>query len=546
MIEFRRLCFVYAITAYLLLAQPLAAAEGIQGNLVTDKWLQSNLRNANVLILDASSGKVYSTKHIAGAVSIDMMAYGVKDKPVAEMDKLLQSWGVSPEKKIVLYDQGGSNMATRMFFAFQYYGVSVKNLFILDGGLAKWEEDGLPVTKDIVAPPKGTFTIKNVNEQIKAERAEVLTATGDTAHNVLLEALGADWHYGQVHAFDRAGHIPKSVLLPADDFYNPDKTFKSPEEIARMLKYAGVRPEQQIYTYCGGGVNSSVPYFALKFVLNYPKVKMYTGSELDWLADDRGLPYWTYDAPYLMRQAEWLQWAGGPRVRMYLGADVRIVDVRPEDAFKQGHVPFSLNIPADVFKENLHTPEKLAVVLGPAGVDASNEVVVISGAGLTKESALAFVMLEKLRQKRVSILLDSAEKWVQLGYITRDATVVGPRKGPFDVSIPPVQYPASIRSDVIVTDAQSTHGVYPKVFVASGKNVPTGLPAAKVVHVPYTDFLNSDGRPKPAKDIFNTLTKAGVPRYAELLCFSDDPGEAAVNYFILKLMGYPDVKVLTN
>jgi hypothetical protein len=26
--------------------------------------------------------------------------------------------------------------------------------------------------------------------------------------------------------------------------------------------------------------------------------------------------------------------------------------------------------------------------------------------------------------------------------------------------------------------------------------------------------------------------------------FSDDPGEAAANYFILKLMGYPDVKVL--
>jgi hypothetical protein len=28
------------------------------------------------------------------------------------------------------------------------------------------------------------------------------------------------------------------------------------------------------------------------------------------------------------------------------------------------------------------------------------------------------------------------------------------------------------------------------------------------------------------------------------VCFSDDPGEAAANYFILKLMGYPDIKVL--
>ncbi len=62
--------------------------------------------------------------------------------------------------------------------------------------------------------------------------------------------------------------------------------------------------------------------------------------------------------------------------------------------------------------------------------------------------------------------------------------------------------------------------------------------------MPYTDLLNADGRPKAAKDIWKILVKAGVPRYAELVSFSDDPGEAAANYFILKLMGYPDAKVL--
>jgi hypothetical protein len=29
-----------------------------------------------------------------------------------------------------------------------------------------------------------------------------------------------------------------------------------------------------------------------------------------------------------------------------------------------------------------------------------------------------------------------------------------------------------------------------------------------------------------------------------VIVYADDPGEAAVNHFILKLMGYPDVKVL--
>ena len=46
--------------------------------------------------------------------------------------------------------------------------------------------------------------------------------------------------------------------------------------------------------------------------------------------------------------------------------------------------------------------------------------------------------------------------------------------------------------------------------------------------------------PKAAKDIWAILNKAGVSRYAEIVCFSDDPGEAAANYYILKLMGFPD------
>jgi 3-mercaptopyruvate sulfurtransferase SseA len=72
------------------------------------------------------------------------------------------------------------------------------------------------------------------------------------------------------------------------------------------------------------------------------------------------------------------------------------------------------------------------------------------------------------------------------------------------------------------------------------------VPEGKVIHVPYTELVNANGTPKAAKDIWAALTKAGVPRYAEIVSISDDPGEAAASYFVLKLMGYPDVKVLTS
>jgi len=37
-----------------------------------------------------------------------------------------------------------------------------------------------------------------------------------------------------------------------------------------------------------------------------------------------------------------------------------------------------------------------------------------------------------------------------------------------------------------------------------------------------------------------------LPRYAEIICIAHDPGDAAVNYYLLKLMGFPDVKVMTS
>jgi len=462
------------------------------------------------------------------------------------MEKTFRSWGVSPGQSIVIYDQGGNMMATRVFFALYYYGFPAKDLFVLDGGFYKWQSVGLPVTKESSPAVKpGSFTIAELNPEAKAETPEILTATGDPVNNALVEGLDANWHFGGVPALSRSGHIPNGIVLPSADFYNPDKTFKSPEDIRKMLTYYGIRPEQRIYTYCGGGVAASVPYFAIRFILNYPSVKLYVDSELGWLRDERELPFWTYDAPYLMRDAAWLQFWGGKMLRQFASSPVSIIDVRPRAAYDQGHVPFAVSMPSEVFESNLANPRKITELLSQAGVDPSQEAVVVTGAGLTKESALAFAILERLKQKKVSVFMDSMEKSAELGLApTKDPTVAGPKKNPGDLAVPVVKYPFHVRRTVITSNL--TPGVYPRVFVASGKNLPTQAQDGKMIQVPYTDLLNADGTPKAAKDIWRILSKAGVPRYAQLVFVSDDPGEAAVNYFIFKLMGFPDLRIYVS
>ena len=548
--------WLLAIVASTFLAvQPAVASSSA---LVDAAWLRKNLESADVLVLDTSPRPMHARAHIPGAIPVDVMGFmlatfAARDVPVQELERMYQSVGIDPGKRIVIYDQGGTWFAPRLFFQLVYNGFPADKLAVLDGGLAKWQADGHPVTKDATpAPAPGSFKVTRVNEQERTRPAELVAASGERRGNVLVDAMGSENHYGS-GMFGKGGHIPYAVSMPAEDFFNADKTFKSPDEIRRMAAYFGIRPDQEVHAHCGGGGAAAVPYFALKHVAGHSKVKLSVESQMGWLQDDRELPFWTYASPAMIRDAEWLPSWGGRMMRMYGISKVSVVDVRAPAAYAQGHVPFAVSVPGESFRSNASDPKRLAELLGASGVDPSHEAVVVSGGGVTKDAALAYVMLEKLGQKRVSIFMDSLDsmdaldKMARMNFgVTKEATIVGKPTKPTDMTVAPVNYVATAREGITTAGAKASEATYPRVFIASGAAVPARAVDGKVIHVPYTQLLKPDGTPKAARDIWAVLAKAGVPRYAEIVSYSDDPGEAAANYYILKLMGFPDLKVLIS
>lgn len=543
-----RYWLLFIIAGFLTVSLPAGAAPAVARNLVSVAWLQGNMQRDDILLIDASPGQMYAAKHIPGAVSVDVFSFGGREIPVTEMERRIQSWGVGKGKKVVIYDQGGTYMATSLLFDLYYHGVPAQDLFVLDGGLAKWQATGGVVTKDATPAPKpGDFRVTTLRDDVRVRLPEFLVASGDPANNALVEALEPDQHFGGAKFFDRGGHIPNAIMAPSADFFNADKTFKSPAEIRRMLDYLGIKPEQNVYSHCGGGIAASVPFFAMKLMLEYPRVKLYKESQLEWLRDDRGLPFWTYAATNMLRDKHWLAGWGHPMLRNFGVSKLNVVDVRAAESYRLGHVPYAVNIPAEVFRRHLNAPDKLADMLGAAGVNAAFEAVIVSDGGLNTSSALAYLMLEKLGHKKISLLMESIDDWAIAGFTTtKEVTTIGPRKSPQDIAIPATQYPASLRAGIVIDNPPAAEGRYPKVFLASGKSLPAKARDGKVIHVPWADMVNADGTPKAAKDIWSILVKAGLPRYAEIICIADDPGDAAVNYALLKLMGFPDVKVLVS
>lgn len=527
------LWMVLALAGLPSLAQ--ATDEGLQGRLASAGWLAQRLGRPDVLVLDASPGPLHRKSHIPGAISADLYAYTQSEVTPAQMEQRLRAWGIRPDQQLILYDQGGTWAATRLFWDLLHQGVPAEQLFILDGGMAKWRASGAPLTQEATpAPATGTIRLGAPRQDVRVRLPEFLAATGDPAHHVMLEALDPGYYFGGAAFFNRAGHVPHATLMPAGDFFNADKTFKSPQELERMLRHLGVRPEQQIHTYCGGGGAAAVPFFALKFMLNYPQVRLFQESQMGWLQDSRELPLWTYGDPHLLRDAAWIKAWSSPMLKAFGLSKTSIVDVRAADQFKLGHVPQALNLPASLLMEQLRSPDKLAALLGHAGLDPRHEAVLVSDGGLNEQVALAYLMLDGLGQQQVSLLLDGIERWAERGQEVA-------RPGAVAASTTEFAYAPKPRQGLLLNSLAREQG--PRVFVAAGTQPPAQAPAGQLLHLPYQQFLNADGTPKPAKEIWRLLEKAGLPRYAEIVLLGDQPGAAAVNYVILKLMGLPDVKV---
>jgi len=538
--------WVAAVLAVMLhgllgLALPTGAQER-PAALVSAEWLQRNIGRADLLLLDAQPPPLHRKAHIAGAVNISIYSYAAREQTAADMQRLMRSWGISANRTVVVYDQGGDMLATRLYFDLYLNGLPPDRLLLLDGGLRRWQAIGGAVTAEPTPPPAaGSIEVVQRREAVLARLPSTVAASGDVAGHVLVDALEPEYYYGQTKFFDRAGHLPNAALLPHKDFYNADGTFKSAEELRRMAGYHGIRLEQQLVTYCGGGVAAAVPWFALRFVAGYPNVSLFAGSQLEWLRDDRGLPMWTYAAPTLMRDAAWLNAWGGKMLRGFGLSRISVVDVRGTDAWRQGHVPAALSVPAASFAAQARDPQALAAMLAQAGVKPADEAVVVSTGGLNGDAALAFALLEQAGQQQVSLLMESVDDWGLRGLpLDKPAAPAEAKATPAAADAP---YRPALPREVVVRDARAPGGAYPTVMLASGRTpLPNAAPGT--IHVPYTELLAADGKPKAAQDIWTILAKAGLPRHARVVCVAEDPREAAINYYILRLMGWPDVKVL--
>ncbi len=263
--------------------------------LVSTNWLADHLNDPNLRIVESDEDVLlYEGGHIPGAVKIDW--HEDEQDPVrrdfvdrAGFERLAASRGISNDTTVIFYGDRNNWYATYTFWLFRMFGH--QNLKVLNGGRAKWQAEGRPVTKEVpsirqASTRQRTPTSRSAHSETRCLREYVNAPAGKR----LVDVRSPAEYSGQVIAMvdypqegaQRGGHIPGARSIPWAKAANPDATFKSAEELTAIYAGEGITPENEVVAYCRIGERSSHTWFVLTQLLGFPNVKNYDGSWTEW------------------------------------------------------------------------------------------------------------------------------------------------------------------------------------------------------------------------------------------------------------------------
>jgi len=301
----------------LALAAVLGAGAGRADDLISADEARSLAGKPDVRFLFAGSDKDFEKGHIPGSASAyshDMHLLDdvrtCKGLPMCEprAAKVVGDLGIDAATRVVVYDVGHGVDASGGWFFLTLYGV--KDVRILDGGLATWKARGGAVEPGPPAKPAPRAFTPAVQWNMIASVEEVKKATGDAARYLILDARHALDEFtgktlqsalaspGKEETVKRGGAIPGAVFSPFTKYAGnkgaeADKpTFKDDAELRKQLQKLeknGYARGKTVISYCHVGLGrGSFQYLALRRA-GHQNVRVYVGSWDEW-GNDASLP----------------------------------------------------------------------------------------------------------------------------------------------------------------------------------------------------------------------------------------------------------------
>ena len=537
---------------------PVAAAADL---LVSPAWLASRLKDPGVVVLHVARTKAeYDKGHIPGARFLPAQslwttaAPGVELPPVAHLDSVFESVGVSNRSRVILYGEAWST--PRAFLSLDYLGVG-DQAALLDGGLAGWQAAGNALSTDAPAIARGKLDPKPRTDL-------VVDATWVAAHLndgrvAFIDGRSPEEYAGttDVERMPRYGHLPNARNLPWTATYSNgpaaldgiQSAFVDRNRLAALFTEAGAGGGRQIVTYCTVGLRASHLYFVARLLGHRPRI--YDGSMRDWtpraelpLVESPNPP----KAPAkpagpqlgIFVQPDWLHEHWGEPSLVVIHAD------RNRAAYDSAHIEGAKFVALsqyvterDGLPTELPTPATLDSLLESLGVSDDSRLVLY---GETLPVARLFFTLDYLGLgDRVVVLDGGLAAWRAGGHpVTTEATAartgrltVAPRSD-LVVDANWVRQAVS-QTDHVVLDARSA-GEYTGTAPAEGLPRVGHVPGAR--HLDWTTLF-SEGRLKNREALLGLFAAAGATPGKTVATYCRVGTRASALYLVARALGFP-------
>jgi thiosulfate/3-mercaptopyruvate sulfurtransferase len=237
-------------------------------------------------ILDARGRNKYLAGHIPAAVWVDHVtwsrAFAAGQDP-ADWSRRLGALGIELTTPVVVYDDALGKDAARIWWILRFWGV--RDVRLLNGGWTAWQQGNTAASKEEPAVAPTAPRLEARPERL-ATKEQVLATLKDRSAQII-DARSRDEYCGVEKTARRNGAIPGARHLEWSDLLDKQtQRFKSPAEMARLFKDAGIDLGRPAVAHCQSGGRSSVMAFALE-LMGAKDVRNYYRSWAEWgNADD--------------------------------------------------------------------------------------------------------------------------------------------------------------------------------------------------------------------------------------------------------------------
>ncbi|QEW06301.1 sulfurtransferase [Nitrincola iocasae] len=268
------LCLLSA-TAVLAESPPIVSAE----------WLEQNLYEDDLRIIDLREAEQFQHGHIESAVNIHYMMLFDENFNMPRLDylrELFSQAGIDHQTRVIAMDDGSFIWSARLYWLLETLGH--EKVSLLNVGYGNWSDGLLPTTTQAIIPEVREFIPMVDNTRLQTKLGTLLSID----KKPILDGRSQSHYQGLKSTAKRFGHIPTALNFPCSQNFEATDSGNQIRELSALAPiYEELPQDQEIILYCDGGAEAALNYVIMQ-ALGY-KVAVYDGSWLEW-GNDPALP----------------------------------------------------------------------------------------------------------------------------------------------------------------------------------------------------------------------------------------------------------------